>query len=69
MDQAKNLPLPIVIWLVALSFWSGVVYMQVMANSDTIEQERILRVRIWEKLDLINQRLSIIQGKLEQVKK
>jgi len=62
----RELPMPVVIWLLALSFWTGTVYVQVQQNSKMIMQEKMTTMRIWEKLDIINERLSIIQGKLSE---
>jgi hypothetical protein len=60
------MPLPIVIWLIALSFWSGTVYLQVTQNSRMIEQDRDTSTRLWDRLSDIDHRLSVIQGKLEE---
>ena len=64
MDK-RHFDLAIVVWLVGLSFWTGTAYMRIQHNEQMIAQDRDTRVRLWDRLNDINKRLSKIQGKLE----
>jgi hypothetical protein len=54
----------VLIWLLALSFWSGVTYMQVLHNSNSLEKNYHINSKIFDRLNDIDKRLSIIQGKI-----
>lgn len=62
----EKIPVPIVIWLLALSFWSGTVYLQVLQNAAMIKEAKGIELRVWDRLTDISHRLSLIQGKLEE---
>jgi hypothetical protein len=65
--SSKNFEFAVVVWLIGLSFWTGTAYMRIQHNEQLIAQDRETRVRLWDRLNDINKRLSIIQGKLESM--
>ena len=58
----SKLDMGIVLWLIALSFWSGVSYFQIQNNTLQLEQSRTTRIRLWDKLDRMQHDLDIIAG-------
>ena len=52
----------IVIWLVALSFWSGVSFMQIQSNKEMLLQNIVIRQRMWDRIEDIRHDLSTIAG-------
>ena len=61
----RNIDTAIFIWLIGLSFWTGTVYMRIQHNEQTLSQMRETRLRIWDRLNSIDNGLSVIKGKLE----
>ena len=59
---SERVDMGIVLWLVALSFWSGVSYMQIQNNEQMINQGRATRLRVWDKLDKMQHDLDVIAG-------
>lgn len=68
-DNRSKIDFGIVAWLVALSFWSGVSFMQIQINKEMIIENRDVRVRIWEKLDKMQHDLDIIAGYIKAKEK
>lgn len=54
----------VILWLLALSFWAGFNLHQVEANASRIDHTQKTRIRIWDRLNSIDNRLSVIQGRL-----
>ena len=49
-------------WLLALSFWAGVSYMQIQANKEMLKRQQEIRTRIWDQLKVIRHDLDILVG-------
>lgn len=63
MDQHRSkIDFGLVAWLIALSFWSGVSFMQVQANKEMIQDNRNVRVRMWSDIKKIQIDIADIAG-------
>lgn len=49
-------------WLLALSFWAGVSWMQIQTQKEMLERQQMTRVRIWDQLKAIRHDLDILVG-------
>lgn len=65
MSTESKLTISIVMWLIGLSFYCGGLYFQVNNNSKALELSYISSEKLDDRLDMIDQRLSIIQGRLD----
>ena len=58
----SKIDLAVVVWLLVLSFWSGVAWFQIQTNRDLIDDNREVRVRMWNDIKDMRRDLSEIVG-------
>jgi len=58
----SKIDLAVVVWLVVLSFWSGVSWFQIQTNRDLIDEQKDVRVRMWADVKEIRRDLSEVIG-------
>jgi hypothetical protein len=63
--QYKFADLGLFAWLLALSFWCGVLYSKVESNAAAITFQRDYEIKIYNELRRINERLSRLEGRLQ----
>lgn len=63
--ERHKLDFATLLWLLALSFWSGVSYMQIQSNKDMIAESRIAYLRVWDKLDSMQRDLGKVAGYID----
>lgn len=59
---SEKVDMGIVLWLIALSFYAGVSFMQIKTNEQRINQGRATRLRVWDKLDKMQHDIDLIAG-------
>ena len=58
----SKIDLAVVVWLIVLSFWSGVSWFQIQTNRDLIDEQKDVRVRMWADVKEIRRDLSEVIG-------
>jgi CHASE3 domain sensor protein len=50
------------LWLIALSFWSGVSFMQIQSNTNMIEKQELSKEKMWDAINDMRDDLRTIAG-------
>lgn len=66
-SRHPQLDIGIVVWLIVLSFWSGVSYMQIQSNKELIDKDVISRQRMWDTINMMRDDLSTIAGYIKGI--
>lgn len=69
MENRSKIDFGIVVWLVALSFWSGVSFMQIQANKELIHDDLISRRRMWDIINSMRDDVATIAGYIKAKEK
>jgi len=66
ITEKTLIPVSIVAVLIAGVFWLGALMAEVKSNSKALEENKLIKLRIFQKLNDISQRLSRIEGMLSE---